>query len=148
MVHILFGKICSGKSTYARSTGKIVFDVDELMNRIDDKCEGKKRHNEIAMAIVTYYLEKIIELDKKGIDTVLDYGFWYEEERRYIKEVLDEEGIAYRFIEFVAPENVRRKRLIERNKTSKRPIDPDRLATFDSWFEGPVDEEYSIWNTK
>ena len=38
MVHILFGKICSGKSTYARSTGKIVFDVDELMNRIDDKC--------------------------------------------------------------------------------------------------------------
>ncbi len=136
MVEVLYGKVASGKTTYANSKEDvIVFNVDELLNSLNSECEGPKRHKEIEMAIIKYYISLIIKLDKLGIDTILDHGLWYKDERAYIKKVLDDNGVDHKFILFDESYDIRLKRLEERNKEALRKIPLEKLAFFDSLFE-------------
>ncbi len=136
MVEVLYGKIASGKTFYAGSRKDvIVFNVDELLNALNETCEGPKRHKEIEMAIIECYLKLIVRLDKYGIDTILDHGLWYRDEREYIDDVLKHNHIDHRFILFDESYDVRLERLKARNANAKRPIPLEKLSFFDSLFE-------------
>lgn len=141
MVEVLYGKICTGKTSYAKSREDvIVLNVDELLDRMSKDCEGPKAHKALEVAIIDYYLTLIEKLEKLGIDTVLDHGLWYKDEREHVKKFLKEKGIPYHFIRFDEDEKVRRMRLIERNERALRPIALEKLAFFDALFEEDEDE--------
>ena len=141
MVEVLYGKICAGKTSYAKSREDvIVLNVDELLDRMSKDCEGPKAHKALEIAIIDYYLSLIEKLEKLGIDTILDHGLWYRDEREHIKRFLIEKDIPYRFIRFDEDEKVRKKRLAKRNEHALRPIALEKLAFFDALFEEDEDE--------
>ena len=145
MVEILFGKVCSGKSTYAKNRKDvIVLEVDEMINELGQDCEGPERHRAIEEAIIRQYLKIIADLNNFGINVILDHGLWYKDERNLIRKTLDDKGIDYRFLYFDIPYEERLVRLKKRNTKSVRPIDPKRLAFFDAMFEEPSEEEICI----
>ena len=142
MVEVLFGKVCSGKSTYAKSKkGVLVLEVDEMINELGQDCEGPSRHKAIEEAIIRQYLKLIVNLDGLGIDVILDHGLWYKKERDLIRKTLEDNGIDYRFLYFYIPYEERLKRLESRNIKSVRPIEPNKLAYFDAMFEEPDEKE-------
>ena len=142
MVEILFGKVCSGKSTYANTKeGFLVLEVDALINELGKECEGPERHRAIEEAIIRQYLKIIVDLNDLGINVILDHGLWYKKERDLIRKTLEDNDIDYRFLYFVAPYEERLKRLNSRNKKSARPIEAKKLAFFDTMFEEPSEEE-------
>ncbi len=142
MVEILFGRVCSGKSTYAKDKKDVVIlEVDALINELGQECEGPKRHRAIEEAIIRQYLKLIVKLDELGINAILDHGLWYKEERDLIRKTLDDKGIAYRFLYFECPYEERLRRLEKRNVLSARPIPKEKLAFFDTMFEELGEEE-------
>ena len=83
-VMMMCGKLCSGKTTYAknlRKAGKaVILSVDEIMLALFDQHAGEK-HDDYVARIKGYLYQKSLEIIDSGIDVILDFGFWTKEER-------------------------------------------------------------------
>ena len=83
------GRICCGKSTYARrlsaELGAAVLSVDEIMLAVFGQYAGDK-HDEYVEKLKRYLLNKSAELIGSGINVILDWGFWTMDERRAARE--------------------------------------------------------------
>ena len=96
-VYLICGKICSGKTTYAKKlcekNNAILLSVDEIMLSLFDQCCGPELHQEYERRIKKYLFGKSFETLEKGLDVVLDWGFWTKEERNATKEFYKAQGI-------------------------------------------------------
>ena len=78
------GKICSGKSYYAKELKEkekaVILSCDELCRGLFDEDLGEK-HDETVSRIQRYLRKKAIELVSVGCNVILDWGFWSAESR-------------------------------------------------------------------
>lgn len=153
-VYLICGKICCGKTTYAKKlcteNNSILLSVDEIMLSLFDQCCGEKLHMEYERRIKNYLFDKSLEIIEKGFDVVLDWGFWTKEERNSVKEFYKSRNIDYElhYIEIDDETweyqlNKRNNEILE-NKTKAYYLEYNRALEFASRFEEPCKNEVDV----
>ena len=83
------GKICSGKTYYARQLlekeNAVILSCDELTKALFDNDLGE-RHDEMSLRIWDYLKAKSVELVNAGCTVILDWGFWTAKDRKSLTE--------------------------------------------------------------
>ena len=150
---LICGKICSGKTTYAkklcRENGFVLLSVDEIMLAMFGQHCGEM-HDTYAERTRAYLLEKAAELYENGITSVLDWGFWTKEGREETAEFFRQRGIPYQFRLIDIPEDIWCERLQKRNRevldgrVSAYYVDENLAAKFESRFTMPEADEIAV----
>ena len=141
-VYLICGKLCCGKSTYAKKLKRnhkaVVLSVDEIMLAVFGLYAGEK-HDEYAANVRTYLFEKSLELIQTGVSVILDWGFWTKAARYEAKAFYRS-----RNIEWQARIN-QRNRSIMAGETTAYIVDSALAAKFEAKFEPPAKEEVDVW---
>lgn len=145
-ITLICGKICSGKSHIAKSLGGIKLSCDELMTALFPEPLGDAY--EAASARSKEYLLALAgTLAEGGADVVLDWGFWFREEREAVLRRFRERGFDTELICVEATPERRAANIAARNAavasgdTSVYAADEGLLAKCERLFEPPAPPE-------
>lgn len=151
---LICGKICSGKTTYAkqlcRNKKAVLLSVDEIMLSAFGQYAGNK-HDEYTQKIKKYLLNKSTELIKAETNAVLDWGFWQKADREYVKEFYRANNIQCEFHYIDISNELWKSRIDKRNrevldkKTEAYYVDDNLAAKFNGLFEIPDKSEIDVW---
>ncbi len=155
-VYLICGKICAGKTTYARmlAAGKraVILSTDEITLAIFGQHLGDK-HDEVVARVQNYLLEKSLEILKTGINVILDWGFWTRAKRDFIREYYASRGVQaeFHYIDVSCgrwQDNIakRNKEVLEDNAPAYY-VDSNLAKKFESIFEEPARSEIDVWYT-
>ena len=79
------GKICSGKSYYAKQIKEkenaVILSTDEVTFDLIDNEQGEF-YNAFAERVNKYLMQKAAQIVKAGCNVILDWGFWTKAERQ------------------------------------------------------------------
>ena len=155
-VILICGKICSGKSFYARSLlnrgHAVILSTDEVTYDLIDNEQGEF-YDHFAARVNLYLRKKAVEIAKAGADVILDWGFWTKENRAEISSYLSARGVKYEW-HYIDIDDERWKRNIsERNARIERGekgsdfyVDEGLLRKLNGLFVPPeADEMDVIW---
>ena len=144
------GKICSGKSTYARKMREeykaVILSVDDITLAMFGQDVGDK-HDEYVGKLEEYLFGKSVEIVETGTNVVLDWGFWLRSERDYARNFYAKHGIAFELHYINVSDEEWDRRLEKRNAdvTAGRIIayyvDDGLKAKFREMFEPPEENE-------
>ena len=153
-VILICGKICSGKTTYAKNIMKrnkaVLLSVDEITLSLFGQHLGDK-HDEIADKAEKYLYKKSVEIISLDINVILDWGFWKKSQRRYAKEFFSNLGIEIEW-HYIDVDNKtwgkyvqKRNNDIEKCLENNYFIDENITKKFWNIFEEPQKDEINIW---
>ena len=149
------GKICSGKSYYARQIKEqknaVILSIDEATYELIDNKQGEF-YNVFAERVNKYLMKKAVEIVKVGCNVILDWGFWTKAERQETTKYFNQFCIDVEW-HYVNVEQLRWKRLIEERNAKIQNgnggyefyVDEGLLNKMLSKFEEPKREEMDIW---
>lgn len=149
------GKICSGKSYYAKQIkdkeNAVVLSTDEATYDLIDNEQGEF-YNAFTERVNKYLIKKAVEIVKAGCNVILDWGFWTKAARRETTKYFNQFGIDVEW-HYVDIEQSRWKQLIEErnakiqkgNGGSDFYVDEGLLNKLLSKFEEPTRDEMDIW---
>ncbi len=153
-VFLICGKLCSGKSTYAKTLclqkKAVLLSVDEIMLALFGQDAGD-RHDEFAQKTQRLLLQKSVQLVESGVSVVLDWGFWQKEKRSLTKAFYTERRIPCEFHYLDVDEKTRKARLEKRNRAVQANalrayyVDEGLAAKCERLFEPPCPEEIDVW---
>ncbi len=153
-VFLICGKLCSGKSTYAKQLQAthraVILSVDEIMLAVFGLYAGEK-HDEYAAGVRRYLFEKSLEVTRAGANVILDWGFWTKEGRNEAKAFYRSRNIECDLHYLDISDEVWRARINQRNQavaageTTAYIVDSALAAKFEAIFEPPGKEEADIW---
>ncbi len=161
-VIILCGKIASGKTFYANQlrdkNNGVILSVDDLMLMLSDSCLGE-HHDDMALRCERYFYKLSEQILPKGLDVIIDFGYWSRTEREEAKEYFKRRGIPAELHYIRIPEEKRLKQLESRNARllselkTRRPgrvyiIEEALRQRLDQKFEEPSDQEVDALITK
>lgn len=113
---LLIGRICSGKTTYARELMKqeraVLLSADALMQTLFPEPLGE-RYDVYATRCIAYLYRQARELVAAGVTVILDFGFWTRADRAAAVEALS--GIPLDWCYLSPPEDEWRRRMAQRN---------------------------------
>ena len=93
---LICGKICSGKTTYAKHLLKtyraVLLSCDEILLALFGQNLGDK-HDEMVNRTKQYLLHKSLEILSIGGNVLLDFGFWQKSERESTTLCFKQPGI-------------------------------------------------------
>lgn len=147
-LHLISGLPASGKTTYATELRKrvdgVLFNLDRWLittfGRYSLPDVGQDEHTRRVLACRELMWESASELLKRGVDVILDDGFFYREHRMRHAALAADVG-AETIIHFVnIPLNLVRQRLERRNANLPRfnfYIDPATLEGFLDMIQRP-----------
>lgn len=148
------GRLCSGKSTYARKiadkTGAVILSIDELMIALFGHDAGDK-HDYYAERVKKYLYGKSAELIGAGTNVVLDWGFWQRNDRDKAREFYGARDIPYEFHYINVSDEVWRQRIEKRNaeilagRSDDYFVDEGLAEKFRSMFEAPDESEIDVF---
>ncbi len=149
------GKICSGKSYYARQLKEkenaVILSTDEVTFDLIENEQGEF-YNIFAERVNQYLRKKAAEIASMGCNVILDWGFWTKEERKELTDYFHCRGIEVEW-HYIDVEQDRWERLIEErnqrveegNGGSAFYLDEGLMKKLLSRFEEPAKEEIDIW---
>ena len=153
-VYLICGKLCCGKSTYAKKLKRnhkaVVLSVDEIMLAVFGLYAGEK-HDEYAANVRTYLFEKSLELIQTGVSVILDWGFWTKAARYEAKAFYRSRNIECELYYLDISDEVWQARINQRNRsimageTTAYIVDSALAAKFEAKFEPPAKEEVDVW---
>ena len=153
-VILICGKICSGKSRYARQLQQqenaVILSCDEISCGIFDGNLGD-RHDEMMVKIKAYLREKSLEIVRAGTNVILEWGFWVKADREDISRYYREQGITFEWhCVDISDEswqrNIRlRNQAVAAGETTDYAVDAGLLEKLDSLFQKPEREEMDVW---
>lgn len=112
------GKICSGKSFYARQLKEresaVILSCDEMTKVLFDNDLGDK-HDEMSVRIHRYLKDKAAEIALAGCTVILDWGFWSAEDRKVMTEFCRAKAVACEWHYVHVDDAVWDKNITERN---------------------------------
>lgn len=149
--YLLCGEVGSGKTTYAKAweqrTGGVVLNYDDLMLTLFDSCIGPTRHQEMACRCKAFLCEQALSFLQKGLDVMMDFGYWSKAERAEAKRFFAAYGYSALLIYIQAEADVITAHLLQRNQAIEKqglhayPIDAEKRARFHAQFEPPQADE-------
>ena len=156
-VILICGKICSGKSTYAKQllleNKAVLLSVDEITLALFEQHIGDK-HDEYVEKTQNYLFDKSVEIIETGINVILDWGFWMKEERAFAKEFYKDRNIECEFHYIDISDEIWELHLRKRNaailagETSAYYVDDNLAAKFGALFEKPDEDEIDVWSAR
>jgi len=146
----LCGKICSGKSFYARrlrdELPAVILSCDETMVRLFGPDLGE-RHDAVSRKVRTFLMDKAVEIVRAGANVVLDFGFWLRADREYATRFFAEHGILTEWHWLNVSDDVWRGNIAARNEAVRRGedssyyVDEGLMKKCLRLFEPPTEEE-------
>ena len=151
-LHLVSGLPCSGKTTYARrlrdERHAVLFSLDRWLITAFGKYSiadvGQDEHTRRVLACRELIWDGASELLKRGVDVILDDGFFYRVHRVRHIELARSVGAAAAIHFLDTPVAVIRPQLEQRNASLPRynfHIGPDTLDGFTHMFETPSPDE-------
>lgn len=148
VLHLICGQAGSGKTTYAKQLEMQVnafrFTKDEWMVSLYGRhitLEQWSQYEPRCYACIETIARRLLE---REISVILDYGFWYRHERARAKDFANELGIRIVVHFLNVPIEVRRERVLNRNKAitdDSVVMSEDDFDKQVSWFEVPSEHE-------
>lgn len=155
MVHLLCGKICSGKTTYAKLLAKehpaVILSCDEVALTLFGSDLGQ-RHDEVLAKVRCYLLKKAAETARAGADVILDWGFWSEQDRRETTAYFENAKVPVRWHYISVSEEVWQRNIERRNaavtagRSTDYYVDAGLLSKLNARFEPPRREDMDCWH--
>lgn len=156
MIHLICGKICSGKSWYARQLASgenaVIFSTDELTWDLTNNEQGPG-YDAFARRCNIYLRKKAGQIAAAGCNVVLDWGFWTKADREDITAYYSERKLPVRWHYIDVPEeawaeNIRRRndRVLRGEGGSDFFVDEGLKEKVLSLFEVPEKEEMDVWH--
>lgn len=154
-VMAICGKICSGKSYYAKQIKEkenaVILSKDEATYELIDNKQGEF-YNVFAEKVNKYLMKKAVEIVKAGCNIILDWGFWTKAERQETTKYFNQFGIDVEW-HYIDIEQTRWEQLIEErnikiqsgNGGSDIYVDEGLLNKLLSKIEEPTRDEMDIW---
>jgi predicted kinase len=151
-VHLISGLPCSGKTTYAvglkADANCVLFTLDRwlitLFGRYSLTSVGHEEHTRRVLACRELIWDAASQFLKRGVDVILDDGFFLRDHRVRIVEQARALGAEAKIHFLKTPIAVLQIRLAERNATLPQYnffIDPETLTGFLGLFEAPTADE-------
>jgi len=144
---LVCGKICAGKTIYAKSLAlqcnAVLLSCDEITLLFGQHLG--ERHDEIVEKTQKYLLEKAAELLAKSVNIILDWGFWTQVERNEATAFFTARGFEcelhyVKVSDAVWCENLRRRNAAFTGADDDfYYIDEKTAANFGKIFEPPID---------
>ncbi len=151
---LICGKICSGKTTYAKSLLKemrgILLSCDEITLSLFGQSIGEN-HDEIVDRTMKYLFNKSLEVLSAGINVVMDFGFWQRTDRREANDFYRQHGVTPQWHYVDVADDVWRVNLKKRNEAltaganNDYYIDDNIAHKFWRMFEEPTQDEMDVW---
>lgn len=148
------GKICSGKSYYAKQIKEkenaVILSTDEVTFDLIDNEQGKF-YDAFAERVNKYLMKKAAQIVKAGCNVILDWGFWTKAERQETTKYFNQFDIDVEW-HYIDIEQSRWQQLIEeRNRKVKNGnggsdfyVDDRLINKLLSMFEEPTSDEIDI----
>ena len=151
-LHLISGLPCSGKSTYAlglrNDLGCALFSLDRwlitLFGRYAIAAVGHQEHTRRVLACRELIWEAASQLLRRGVDVLLDDGFFFRIHRERHVELAATVGAKTKIHFMNTPTDVVRSRLERRNASLpvfNFHIAPETLVGFEALFEIPSHTE-------
>ena len=151
-VYLICGKICAGKSTYAKKLAKeknaVILSADEVTT-LFAKDLGEQ-HDEIALRVRQYLMEKAVRIAQCGCPVILDWGFWTKAMRRDANSFFRSRGIAPVWHYLDGSDAVWAERISQRNLCPGQAdyvVDEGLKQKCLQLFEPPQRGEITVWHT-
>lgn len=153
-VILICGKLCSGKTTYAKKLVKennaILLSCDEIMLTLLGPYCGDI-FDEMQEKTMKYLFKKSLEVVAIGIDVIIDSGFWLKAKREEVTEFYRQNGITpkWHYIDVsheIWLKNVeKRNNAVEKAETNDYNVDDNLANKCLSMFEEPTPDEIDVW---
>lgn len=154
-VILICGKICSGKSYYARQIQSkqkaVILSTDEVTFDLISNEQGDF-YNVFAQKVNMYLRKKTVEIVNAGADVILDWGFWSRKDRTEISEFFEKKNTPYQWHYIDVDDKTwyqnidkRNRKVQEGNGGSDFYVDEGLLNKLLSMFEKPQREEIDVW---
>ena len=144
------GKLCSGKSTYARKLaeecGAVILSVDEITLTVF-RNEAGDMLDEYVRRIQDYLYGKSLEIAAAGTDVILDWGFWTSAEREYARRFYSQNKVSCELHYLDISDELWKQRIAARNqlvsegKVSAYYVDKGLEEKFAGIFQIPDESE-------
>lgn len=155
-VILICGKICSGKTFYARQLQQqedaVILSTDEATFDLIENQQGAF-YDQFAPKVNRYLRKKAVEIVKAGANVILDWGFWTKRDRDEISSFLDANKIPYEWHYIDISHHDWKKNITERNcrinagmGSSDFYVDDGLMKKLLSAFEEPKKEEIDVWH--
>ena len=154
-VILICGKICCGKSYYAKDLKQkekaVILSCDELTSILFDNNLGEN-HDEMSKRIWQYLFKKSCDIVEAGCNVILDWGFWTKEHRNFAKKYFKDKDVECE-IHYIDVDDKtwqknieeRNKRVLEGNGGSDYYLDEGLLKKLLSMWENPSKNEIDVW---
>ena len=97
-VILICGKICSGKSYYARKLKEkehaVILSRDEMTYELINNEQGEF-YNIFSERVNHYLRKKTVEIVHAGANVILDWGFWTNKGRKEISKFFKQNDVSY-----------------------------------------------------
>lgn len=153
-VILICGKICSGKSYYARSIkdslNAVILSTDEATFDLIENEQGEF-YNVFAGRVNLYLRKKAAEIAAAGTNVILDWGFWTHKDRQEISDYFAGLGVEYEWYYIDVTDERWHANIDRRNNLVKAGeggcdffVDDGLLSKVQSLFEAPEEEEIDV----
>ena len=154
-VFLICGKICSGKSYYAKKLkdkyNAVILSTDEVTFDLINNEQGEF-YNIFAERVNLHLRKKAVEICKAGANVILDWGFWTRDNRIEITEYLKSFGIVYEWHYMDVDDDSWEKNIDERNRRIQEGNDGSDFFVDEglknkvlTLFEVPSEDEIDVW---
>lgn len=151
IVYLICGFIGSGKTTFAKKleekTGAVRITKDEWSIRFIGNDPAIDGYAQWDRKIISLSRDVAFQLAKKGIDVIMDEGFWEKETRAEMRKRADAIGAKVVMYYLETPIKTIRERVLERNNTLTKDsfkISRELLDTYFLQWEPPTQDEEFI----
>lgn len=144
------GRICCGKSTYARKikaeTKAVILSIDEITLSLFPEGAGEM-HDVYVHRAEQFLLALSLQILETGADVILDWGLWTREQRERIRRFYRERGVKneIHYLRIPRPEWERRiRQRNEENTGGAYFVDEGLMEKVERLFEEPAPEEVDV----
>ena len=153
-VIIICGKICSGKSYYAKQLkdelNAVIISPDEATYELINNEQGEF-YDIFSKKLNKYLTKKVGEIAKAGANVIFERGLWSAKDRKEIRDYYNENNVECE-VHYVCVDDetwkhnieVRNKRVLEGTGGSDFYLDEGLMKKLESKWEEPTEEEYDV----
>ena len=147
------GKICCGKSTYARRLqaegNAVILSIDEITLSLFPEGAGEM-HDVYARRAEQYLLSLSLQILRTGTDVILDWGLWTRAQRDRLRAFWAEYGIENEIHYLRTGKAEWDRRIRSRNAKQKEEpsayfVDEGLLRKVETLFEEPDEDEVAVF---
>ena len=154
-IYLICGKICSGKTYYAKQLKEkynaVILSTDEATFDLINNEQGEF-YNVFAARVNNYLKKKAAEIALAGANVILDWGFWTKKDRVDISAYFAEMNIPFEWHYIDIDDETRQRNISERNAKVKSGnggsdfyVDEGLLNKVNTIFEVPEQSEIDVW---